>query len=495
MIKLLGKGSYGTVYMVADENYSLWALKVPKCRRQPEIFPGEILTIFFEEQKKEKEKEKETNTILSPVHPWLVQAICQSHFVTSSNPSTPISKRPSTILNLYSGNLNSIPLNFLNNQLYCQIFKGLADLHFSGLVHGDIKPSNIFWKFVVADGENEKEEKSNNLRIAIVFGDLDSVKAKETVQDPSDFANISPFYHEIDDWHALAISIFMIECEKKEKKSKELCAQMAHLPLDTSDLSNRNRWLMKIIVAIRREKTPNHLTNSLENWQNFTKKYEINIKSLNNLNYLPIYHPIRQIAEEIPLPRDSLTIRHFKKDPQNDLLKISWNFLNNLEEDPILSDILQKIQEIEKESRDLIGISSLSKHKSLAISVEINSEISQNQTITGIYFLHYLFFLFFKESFLNFLEQEVMMNESAKETPLPAECSLVWQPRSTLKTMKTWKLSFQYLKNYFKFYKKLFQINLSLSQDCSQRDFNNFLHLLGEVLPTLSQEILALHIF
>lgn len=126
VIKSLGEGSFGLVYLVQDSRGSKYALKMLKFWEVPPQIREKLEQRF--------EMEYQTGLIDSP---YLVRSYGRGW--VSGNPYILMEYCPNGDLN-QSSNLNDI------NQISRQVLLGLKALHVNGKVHRDLKPENVLVK-------------------------------------------------------------------------------------------------------------------------------------------------------------------------------------------------------------------------------------------------------------------------------------------------------------------------------------------------------------
>lgn len=129
VIKSLGEGSYGKVYLVYDQSNTKYALKILKLDKVPQESRANLIARF--------EMEYETGRIDSK---YLVHAF--DHGLINGNPYILMEFCP-------NGDLSRILENADLNKVAHEVLYGLQDLHKNGKVHRDLKPENVLIK---ADG-------------------------------------------------------------------------------------------------------------------------------------------------------------------------------------------------------------------------------------------------------------------------------------------------------------------------------------------------------
>lgn len=126
VVKSLGEGSYGLVYLIQDSRGNKYALKMLKFWEVPPQIREKLEQRF--------EMEYQTGLIDSP---YLVRSYGRGW--VSGNPYILMEYCPNGDLN-QSGNLKDI------NQTSRQVLLGLKALHVNGKVHRDLKPENVLVK-------------------------------------------------------------------------------------------------------------------------------------------------------------------------------------------------------------------------------------------------------------------------------------------------------------------------------------------------------------
>lgn len=126
VIRCLGEGSFGKVYMVSDNSDNKYALKILKMWEVPRNVQGKILERF--------DMEYETGRIESP---YLVHSY--DHGSVGGNPYILMEYCP-------NGDLSHMPLSTDWNRVAHEVLYGLGTLHRNGKVHRDLKPENVLIK-------------------------------------------------------------------------------------------------------------------------------------------------------------------------------------------------------------------------------------------------------------------------------------------------------------------------------------------------------------
>ena len=126
VVKSLGEGSFGKVYLISDDLGNRYALKVLKLWEVPSSIRDRIVARF--------DMEYETGLIDSP---YLVHAL--GHGMINGNPYILMEFCPKGDLSQAVGDMDM-------NKVAHEILLGLRALHMNGKVHRDLKPENVLIK-------------------------------------------------------------------------------------------------------------------------------------------------------------------------------------------------------------------------------------------------------------------------------------------------------------------------------------------------------------
>ncbi len=154
IVKVLGEGSFGRVYLVCDRNGAKYALKLLKLWEVPEDIRESLIARF--------DMEFETGRIESD---YLVHSI--SHGFMEGNPYIVMEFCPGG--DLLSCNADTIAAD--TSTIATHVLMGLKALHSCGKVHRDLKPENVLVKkngaFALTDfgisGDRNKRMTERNL--------------------------------------------------------------------------------------------------------------------------------------------------------------------------------------------------------------------------------------------------------------------------------------------------------------------------------------------